>query len=48
MSEQADGKGSNLRARADVKKRHRRKERRRAKKDPETAPKYRKYDGYLT
>lgn len=47
MPEQADG-GKGCRANTVVKKRHRRKERRKAKRDPEAPPKYRKYDGYVS
>lgn len=48
MVEQADGRGTGSRARKVVKRRHRRAERRKAKQNPETPPKYKKYDGYLT
>lgn len=47
MPEQADARPGNHRNTI-AKKRHRRKERRKAKINPEVAPKYRKYDGWIT
>jgi hypothetical protein len=48
MPEQADGRQQNSRARGELKKQTRRQERRKAKKNPETDPGYRRFRGYLT
>lgn len=47
-NEQADGKGWGLRCRKFVKNQKNRLERRSAKRNPEGAPTYGKYKGYLT